>query len=171
VVQKIIVLCLFLLLLSACSEPEPTPIPSSPTPTETPLTTITESDKAHLVKIAAGYGASRLFDSNILFDNQNNIILSVENLNSDWIPELDNFTIHPLTRAEIQERAEAEGQLMFLMFERIDFHEDGTAEIVVSSLWAAPQGEDIPLTGGSALLSFRQIDGEWQRQVEWEMDV
>lgn len=108
-----------------------------PTPA-TPSPPITEDDKAAVTRLALEYA---LFEDKDLFDvriHESNVILSTENLDPRWVPQLDGVNIVLLSPEEIQAKANKEGMYKYLVFSEFEIRDNGHIAICLDCAPTTP---------------------------------
>lgn len=99
-------------------------------------------------------------DYNLIKDNKN-IILSSENLDTNLILELDGIKFTILSPAEIKEKANKEGDLLYLKFNKI-YIGDKNASISLDNTWAVSETSKAGyLSGGGFTVTFHKFMGSW----------
>lgn len=111
-----------------------------------------------------------VLDKNIpdynLIKDKDNIVLSNRNIDKSYNFSLGNITISILTPEETKQKSEAEGDFLFLEFEKIDIS-SREATIKLNNIWAQNETSrktTAYLSGGGATIPFTKIEGTWVRQ-------
>jgi hypothetical protein len=120
-----------------------------------------ESDKAVIVRLSLEWA---LVGQNIpdyaLLEDQENIILSLENLDASLVPDLAGVNLTPLTPQEIQSKANREGDFPYLSFGQLEMQEI-TAAVSLNNSWAVAEDSTGYLSGGGCTLEFHKEAGQW----------
>ncbi len=101
--------------------------------------------------------------------DQDELVLSTENLPEGWTPDFP-VAITLLTPEEIQAKADAEGDFLYLHVQELTAVSDTQATLSISSTWAIAQDSDmLYLSGGGFQMEFTQSGDQWQGEVvmEW----
>lgn len=99
-------------------------------------------------------------DYNLIKDKQN-IILSSENIKPELIPKLKGINITILSPSGIKQRANKEGEFLYLKFSNIDIS-NKVATLSLDNIWAAPDNINHAYTsGGGMTITFHKIFGKW----------
>lgn len=161
-----------LLIIAACGRNPPAPDQIPPTnveptpPTESPLT-FTETDKTKIIRQTLAQIAY-LPDDNFLSQDGSSIVLSTANLPLTLIPELAEGNLALLSPSEIQNRANAKGDFLYLLLEKVEAESPRKAESVLCSVWAIAANSEMEyLSGGCIIMEFRKEggDGKWMGEI------
>jgi len=99
-------------------------------------------------------------DYDLIKDNRN-IILSSENLDTKLIPMLDGIKFAILSPAEIKEKANKEGDFLYLKFNKIDIG-GKNASISLDNTWSVSDTSKVGyLGGGGFTITFHKFMGSW----------
>jgi hypothetical protein len=88
------------------------------------------------------------------------IILSDRNLPADWVPQLADIEIRILSEAEIEARANRDGDFLFIYISELSFPDSDTASVRVHSMWARAKDSKIVYLSGGGFVVIYQKDGE-----------
>jgi hypothetical protein len=120
-------------------------------------------DKAALVKEALEWALveKNIPDYNLLTEGKDEIVLSLKNIDESMVPTLPSVNLIPLSPEEIQNKANAEGDFLYISFG--EFEIDGnSASVPVQNTWAVSQDSRGHLSGGGCTLNFEKVDGAWK---------
>ena len=139
-------------------------LPDSPAQSEEPVAFT--SDTAQIVELALKWA---LVEQSIpdfgLLDDQQNIILSLENIDAEMVPQLPGINFILLSPDEIQRKADADGDFLHLSFQQFLFVpgvSDSKAEVSINNSWAVGKDSRVGyLSGGGCTLEFHKKDGAW----------
>jgi hypothetical protein len=99
-------------------------------------------------------------DYNLIKD-QKNIVISSENLDPMLLSELKDIKLVVLTPEEIREKANKEGEFLYLRFTNIDI-KISRASLALDNTWAAPDNSQKGYTsGGGMTITFHRFLGRW----------
>lgn len=111
----------------------------------------------------------QLPDYNLLINKSSgNIIVSNENIDTSWIPQLTGIRLTVLPPSAIQEKANKDGEFLYLRFKKIEIGKL-IATVSLDNVWASPSNKNNGyLSGGGYTLKFYNILGNWvqSRMVE-----
>jgi hypothetical protein len=150
-------------------------IPSfTPVSTETLIPIVTNSvikndsdDKAQVVRltIERALFAQEIPDYQLIAD-QSNIVLSTQNLDRAWVPQLDGINIILLDPKEIQAKADHEGDYLYLRFRELEIQKDGRIIVSLDNVWAVSKNSRLLyLSGGGFTIEYRRENGRWVGEV------
>ncbi len=93
------------------------------------------------------------------------VILSERNLPADWMPQLADIEIRIMTEAEIEAKANRDGDFLFVYVSELSFPDDNTASVRVHSMWARAKDSKIVYLSGGGFVVIYQKDGEtWKEE-------
>lgn len=113
--------------------------------------------------------AKELPDANLLLD-QEVVVVSTENIDSEWISDLGNVRFLLLSPDEIKDRANREGDFLYLRFDRVELIDESHAVISLSNTWAVASDSTTGyLSGGGFTIEYRRVNGQWlgEISVQW----
>jgi hypothetical protein len=154
--KPLFVFCLLSLTLSACA--------GATLPNESPLT---REDRAEIVRLSL---ERALVDQEVpdyqLIKDKKNIVLSMANIDVSLIPTLPGINLIPLTREEIQAKANSEGDFLYLEFIEIEAESDAKATASLGNTWAVAQdSETLYLSGGGFTIEYTKNADGWLSEV------
>lgn len=105
-------------------------------------------------------------DYSLLADHEP-MVLSTENIDPALVPEIEGVTLELLTPEEIQERADAEGDFPYLIFQELNAESAERATVSLGSTWAIAADSDmLYLSGGGFTIEYtRDEAGDWTGEV------
>jgi hypothetical protein len=101
-----------------------------------------------------------------LIEDKKNIVLSRENIGTNWIPNLADINFILLSPKEIYEKANKEGDFLYLRFSELEI---GRLKTVVSlnNIWAVGKNSKwVYLSGGGFTIIYYNIFGHWIDKIE-----
>lgn len=126
-----------------------------------------EADKQIIAQMSLEWA---VLDKNIsdynLIEDKNHLVLSTRNINKGYNFSLENITISILTPEEIRQKSEAEGDYLYLEFEKMDIS-SRKATVKLNNIWAQNETSRKTiayLSGGGATIPFIKVGGNWVRQ-------
>lgn len=147
-----IILCCFLVLsLAGCAE----------------SAGITNQDKATVIRLTLERALvqQEIPDYQLIADKEN-IILSTENFNPEWLPSLTNIHITLLTPEEIQAKANSNGDFLYLRFHPLEIGGEESLIISLDNIWAVSENSDtVYLSGGGFTIEYQKKNGEWHGEL------
>jgi hypothetical protein len=154
--KLLFVFCLLSLTLSGCAGATPA--------NESPLT---REDQAEIVRLTL---ERALMDQEIpdyqLIKDKKNIVLSMANIDVTLIPTLPGINLIPLTREEIQAKANNEGDFLYLEFIEIEAESDAKVTVSFASDWARAEGsETLYMGGGGFTIEYTKNADGWLSDV------
>ena len=101
-----------------------------------------------------------------LLAEQGAFILSTENVDPALVPELAGVDLTLMTPEEIQQRANEEGDFLFLRFDEITAETADKANVSFSNAWAISEESDTGyLSGGGFAIEYTREDGGWHGEI------
>lgn len=98
--------------------------------------------------------------------DQEQLILSTENIDPALVPEIPGVELVLLTPEEIQERADVEGDFLYLRFQQLEAASADEATVSLANTWAvAADSEMVYLSGGGFTVEYTRGDGGWEGEV------
>ena len=163
-------LVLALTILTACSNQPPSPVPlatETAPATETAEHVFTEADSIEILRqtlTKISYVPSDIF----LSQDGSEIVLSTANLPPTYRPDPAKSNLLLLTPSEIQAKADADGDFLYLRLEKIEAESPTQAESVLCSVWAVAADSNTDyLSGGCITMAFSKdvASGTWQGEI------
>ncbi len=154
--KLLFIFCLLSLTLSGCA--------GATLGNESPLT---REDQAEIVRLTL---ERALVDQEVpdyqLIKDKKNIVLSMANIDVSLIPTLPGINLIPLTREEIQAKANNEGDFLYLEFIEIEAESDAKATVSLGNTWAvAEDSETAYLSGGGFTIEYTKSADGWLSEV------
>ncbi|MFW6096664.1 MAG: hypothetical protein ACOC9Z_01240 [Chloroflexota bacterium] len=102
-----------------------------------------------------------------LLADQEQLVLSTENIDPALVPEIPDVTLALLTPEEIQELADAEGDFLYLRFQELEGESADKAVVSLANTWAVAADSDMAyLSGGGFTIEYSRDDaGAWTGDV------
>ncbi len=128
---------------------------------------ITEDDKAQVVQLSLERALvnQEIPDYHIIADKVN-IVLSTENIDPAWVPQLNDINFILLIPKEIQAKADNEGDYLYLHFREIEVQEDGRIIVSLDNIWAISKNSKVAyLSGGGFTIEYHRENGVWVGEV------
>lgn len=138
-----------------------------PEPTDDPGAELSPEDRAALIRLTL---ERALVEQEIpdygLLPDPNNVVLSSENIDASLVPELAGTSFVVMSPEEIQEKANEEGDFLFLRFDDIAVESADKVTVRLSNAWAvaADSGTGYLSGGGFAIEYTRGSDG-WSGEI------
>jgi hypothetical protein len=130
--------------------------------------TLIEKDSIELVRLTLQYALSErhIPDYNLIKDTIN-FILSPNNIQPSWIPQLLGHKIILMSTDSIQAKADRGGDFLFLEFKYFQTQSDGSVKVCLDNDWCSsrlPTSESYHnLSGGGIILTFIRDGQSWKR--------
>jgi pimeloyl-ACP methyl ester carboxylesterase len=103
-----------------------------------------------------------------LIKDKQNIVICIDNLQKNLLPKFERINFIPLTSQEIQEKADKEGDFLYLKFRRIEF-KAGVVSVDLDNIWAVSQATRAKggayLSGGGFTLKIYKEEGRLFPQI------
>jgi hypothetical protein len=110
--------------------------------------------------------AREIPDYETLTADRAEIVLSTENIDAAWVPELADVNLVVLTPQEIQAKANEEGDFLYMRFEEITAVSDTTARVSLSHIWMlAENSEMVHRGGGGFVIEYSRTADGWQGEL------
>ena len=153
--KLLLVFCLLVSTLSGCG---------GSTDDDSP---ITREDRANIIRLSLEYA---LVDQEIpdygLIQDPENIVLSATNIDADLVPTLPGINLILLTQEEIQDKANREGDFLYIEFTDITVESDTKVTVSLNNTWAvATDSETAYLSGGGFAIEFTKTADGWIGEV------
>jgi len=101
--------------------------------------------------------------------NYENIIVSSENLDNEILPEVLSKKLIVMTPYEIKEKANKEGDFLYLNFKNISI-DNQNASIEIENTWAiSDSSKETYLSGSGIKVKFHKIFGIWKENSTKEV--
>ena len=130
-------------------------------------TGLSDEDRAELIRLTLERAlvAQEIPDYALLPD-PNNVVLSTENVDPTLVPSLRGIDLEVMTPAEIQERADGEGDFLYLRFDEITPRSADEVIVRLSNTWAvATASEQGYLSGGGFAVEYSRDGDGWSGEV------
>ena len=127
-----------------------------------------DDDKAEIVQLTLERALAdrEIPDSTLLTAEGDELILSSENIEDVEVGEVPGFDITILSPEEIQAKADAEGDFLYLSFSRFEVETDDLVNISFGSQWAVGQGSTTGyLSGGGMEMVYERQPEGWVGEV------
>jgi hypothetical protein len=128
---------------------------------------VSESDITEIIRSSLTIA---LIDKRIpdykLIEDKENIVLSTENIFRDLVPEIFGVNLIVLEPDEIQNKADREGDFLYLRFTKLEFQNEGNAIVDLDNVWM--KGRTSPymyLSGGGLAIAYSKDSGIWNYTV------
>ena len=109
--------------------------------------------------------AEELPDVGLLLE-QGAVVVSLENIEPAWLEGFEEVKLEALTPAEIQQRADQQGDFLFLRFDQIELQGSDRAVVSLSNSWAVSQDSTTGyLSGGGFQLEYQRQGDEWVGEI------
>ena len=101
-----------------------------------------------------------------LLADQDDIVLSTENIDPALLPELDGVNLVTMTPEEIQAKADADGDFPYLRFQGFTAVSQDEVNVSLGSSWAIAADSDmIYLSGGGFTINYTRTSDGWTGEV------
>ena len=127
-----------------------------------------QEDMAELIRLTLERAlvAQEVPDYSLLTYERDEIVLSTENIDPALVPELTGVNLVVLTPEEIQAKANAEGDFLYLTFREITAVSPTEARVSLDNIWMpAEDSEMLYLSGGGFVIEFSKTAAGWQGEV------
>ena len=122
---------------------------------------VTDEDKMQILTLAVANALNP--NSHLLESEQKNdgIIVSTGNIKSEWLKNLTFPKMKFMSRTQIQQKADREGDFLFVSFPYLKVKGQCVA-LEVSNTWAiGKNSKTVYLSGGGYRYEFRKVNGKW----------
>ena len=123
--------------------------------------TATDEDKAEVIKATLAEVASSRSDLIEQTQREKGAVLSTQNIQRDWVRELPGLSVQLLTPAEIQHKANTQGDFLFLSIPEVKVRHQCIAVTVTNSWAVGTRSRSVYLSGGGASYEYRKQSGRW----------
>jgi len=124
---------------------------------------LTDQDKATIIRLSLERAlvAKEIPDYALWHAGKNIVVLSTDNLDVAVVPELPNIDLIIIGTDDIQIKADAEGDFMYLRFGEPNVGDAGV-QVDLGNWWAVGKDSDVQhLSGGFFTLEYQRVSGEW----------
>jgi len=98
--------------------------------------------------------------------DQGLVVLSEENLDTAWVQPLPGVNLRLMTPGEIQQRANEQGDFLYLRFDQIDIQGPDRAVVSLSNSWAVSDASTTGyLSGGGFTIEYSRQAGVWVGEI------
>jgi hypothetical protein len=128
----------------------------------------TEAEMSELLRLTLERAliAQEIPDYESLIAERDEIILSTENIVPALIPELAGVNLVVLTPAEIQAKANEEGDFLYLKFEEFTAVSATEARVSLNHIWMrAEDSEMVHRGGGGFVIEYTKTAAGWQGEI------
>jgi hypothetical protein len=109
-------------------------------------------EKALLNKQIPDYG---------LLKDKGNVVLSTENIPLNFVPKVSGVNLILLSPEQIKEKANLEGDFVFLSFGDIEANGDKISVVLTNTWVKSKDSRKVYLSGGGIFLEYRKQNGKW----------
>ena len=124
---------------------------------------LTDQDKAAIIRLSLERAlvAKEIPDYGLWHAGKDSVVLSTENLDVALVPKLPNIDLIILGPDDIQIKADAEGDFMYLRFSELKVG-DAEVQVDLGNWWAVGKDSKVQhLSGGFFTLEYEKVSGEW----------
>lgn len=124
---------------------------------------VSDVDKAEIVRLTLEDALVKkaLPDFNLLVERKHDIIISMLNMSAAWIPRINGFKFISMSQAQIQQKADREGDFLYLSFARFTAKGSCVAVTLVNS-WAVGKKSGMGyLSGGGSMYEYHKQGAKW----------
>ncbi len=128
---------------------------------------LSAEDRAELLRLTLERAlvAQEIPDYALLSDLET-LVLSSENIDAAEAPELEGIDLVVLTPAEIQARANEEGDFPYLHFQELEVESSDSVTVRLGSRWAIAEDSDmLYLSGGGFAIEYTRESGSWVGEI------
>lgn len=136
--------------------------------TDTSGVELSAADRAELIRLTLARALidREIPDYNMLTEGQAFVVLSTENIDPSLVPELDGVMLDVLTPEEIQAKADADGDFLYLRFQDVTAVSADEARVSLANTWAiASDSDQVYLSGGGFTIEYTRTTDGWQGEV------
>jgi hypothetical protein len=128
---------------------------------------VTDQDRAELIRLTL---IRALVDKEIpdyeLIKDKEHIVLSKENIAQELVSEIPGVNLIVLDPGEIKEKANREGDFLYLRFELLDFHNEEKAVVKLDNVWMkSSTSSRMYLSGGGFTIFYIKDLGIWKGEI------
>jgi len=124
---------------------------------------LTDSDKEEIVRLVLvdALVEKKIPDYQMLVESKKSVVVSTLNIKQARIPTLPDYTLKLMSPAEIQSRADGQGDFLYLSFDEFKVKGSCVAVTLVNS-WAVGKKSGMGyLSGGGFRYEYRKQSGKW----------
>ena len=124
---------------------------------------LTDADKADIVNqiLEDALVKKRIPDYGMLTEQKGEIILSSENIKTEWIKSLPNIKLKVMSEREIQNKADKSKDFLYLSFSNFRIAKKGIV-VTMSNGWAVGKHSGMGyLSGGGSVYLYHKESGKW----------
>jgi uncharacterized membrane protein len=151
-------LAVVVLTLSACTPTGPAAVAGE---------SLSAEDRTELLRLTLERAlvAQEIPDYALLSDLET-LVLSSENIDAAEVPALEGVDLVVLTPAEIQARANEEGDFPYLHFQELEVESADKVTVRLGSRWAIAEESDmLYLSGGGFAIEYTREGGSWVGEI------
>ncbi|HZD10992.1 MAG TPA: hypothetical protein VE553_06590 [Candidatus Binatia bacterium] len=101
-----------------------------------------------------------------LLQDPSQMVLSTEKIDPELVPEIEGVTLELLTPEEIQERADTQGDFLYLRFDSLEASSPQKATVALSNTWAVGADSDVAyLSGGGFTIEYIKGSQGWEGEI------
>ena len=129
----------------------------------------TADDKTEVVRLSLERALvdQEIPDYQLLVQESDEIVLSSENISDIEVPEIPGYQLLLLTPEEIQAKANAEGDFLYLQFNPFEVNSPDEVGVGLGSQWAVADASTVGyLSGGGLQMLYTREDAGWIGEVE-----
>ncbi len=83
---------------------------------------------------------------------------------TNLVPQMPQIKLLVLTPHEIQEKANREGDFLYLLFSQFDI-KDSKVVVTLRKVWAKGKASNVThMSGGAETYEYRKVNGRWVRK-------
>lgn len=106
----------------------------------------------------------QITDFELLMRAKDGIVISVKNIERNLVPQMPQIKLLVLTPHEIQEKANREGDFLYLLFSQFDI-KDSKVVVTLRKVWAKGKASNVThMSGGAETYEYRKVNGRWVRK-------
>ena len=128
---------------------------------DAPEGTVTEADRAEVIKATLSAVASSRSDLIEPTQREKGVVFSTRNIQRNWVRELPGLSVQLLTPNEIQRKANTQGDFLFLSIPEVKVRQQCIAVTVTNSWAVGTRSRSVYLSGGGASYEYRKQSGRW----------
>lgn len=129
---------------------------------------LSQEDVAELIRLTLERAlvAQEIPDYQLLTAVSQTIVLSTENIDPTWVPQLPGINLLLLSPEEIQAKANAEGDFLYLRFAEITAVSPTKAIVSLDNTWMPAEDSEMGyLSGGGFTIEYEKTADGWQGEV------